>query len=88
MIQLLCDKADCGQIIQDGTERFDISLPARRDEVSRQNVPGARFFFHPACYTANGPVTPLPGVSVTVTHVPAAASSSPAAPTGAGAPAA
>jgi hypothetical protein len=78
LIQILCDRDGCGQLIQDGSERYDITLMSRRDNVSRQQIAGKRFFFHPTCYVASGPVTPAAGVSVSVTHVAPAAPSAPA----------
>jgi len=69
-IQLLCDT--CTLIIQDGTERYDVSVPTRTDPASRQRLPGSRFNFHPTCYTGAGAVTPVAGLTVTVTHVAAA----------------
>lgn len=69
MQQLFCDGPECGQLIQDGTERVDVTLLGRQDPVSRQMIPGARFNFHTACYAKTGPVMPLPGLSVRVDRI-------------------
>lgn len=71
--QLTCDLNECqqGEIIQDGTERVDIVLTARRDEVSGQAIAGALFNFHTPCFQENGPVIPAPGLSITIRRVAA-----------------
>jgi hypothetical protein len=70
-VQLLCDRDTCGELIQDGTERVDVTLPNRQDPVSRQQIPGAGFNFHTTCYQAAGPLLPAAGVSVMVRRVAA-----------------
>lgn len=70
-VQLICNGETCGEIIQDGTERVDVTLPTRQDPVSRQQVPGACFNFHTACYQAAGPLLPAPGISVMVRRMAA-----------------
>lgn len=68
---LTCDATTCGQTIQDGTERYDITLPGRRDKPSGEFIDGARWNFHPTCYVAAGPVMPQPGITLVVSHIAA-----------------
>jgi hypothetical protein len=71
---LSCDATTCGEYIQDGTERIDVTLPSRQDEPSGQVIAGSTFNFHTTCYRNNGALIPDAGLCVIVTRVPATAS--------------